>query len=155
MQALHANFYQHLQQLILESIDRIQGDLNVVKKLIEVRRDREYYSRNSVATPIVQGSDRQIRFEGLKDTVDLGHQAVLEDLKNYVYRTPFVDVLVDIRNIREACERPIDTMEEFEVMANRLERLYEDLSLLPLPKQLYSRIDTEVKSIKEAVALSL
>jgi N-glycosylase/DNA lyase len=125
----------------------------LVRKLVEVRRDREYY-RDTKIHPIDPKSDRFLRFEGIRDCQEYQH--ILEDLKTYVYRTPFMDVLVDVRQIREACESLEDSsIEDFEVLAERLETLYADLALLPLPKELYSRVEVEVKSVKEAVALTL
>jgi len=153
MQALRQNFHLHLKQLILESIDRMENNLRLVKKLVEVRRDREYY-RDTKIHPIDPNSDRFLRFEGIRECQEYQH--ILEDLKNYVYRIPFMDVLVDVRNIREACESLEDAqIEDFEVLAEKLETLYADLALLPLPKELYIRVDKEVKDVKEAVALTL
>jgi hypothetical protein len=116
--------------------------------------DEEGITRKGKPPVVPKRKTHKVHFEGLHP-VDK-HLHVLEDLKNYVYRPPFMDVLADVRTIREACEQTEDaSIEDFEEMAVRLETLYADLALLPLPKELYVRVDREIKDVKEAVALTL
>jgi len=109
-----------------------------VKELSEVRKDREYYG-----TTRAVGS-RVVRFLDVPAIIVSNPvHGALEDLKVLVYREAYLDVLCEVRDIRNTIEEiregdpSLITLDE---LVDRLESLFETLSSLPLPKEIYKRV---------------
>jgi len=83
---------------------------------------------------------------------------VLDQLVELVYREEFLDVIIEVRDIKEAINEVIDSKESLlsgDVLAQhvdelfaRIEALERRLSSLPLPTRIYKRVE-EVVTIKE------
>jgi hypothetical protein len=128
--------------------------LKEVKALIEVRRDREYYGTQR----IVEGSSRELLFHGILRDTSVQAQAYLEDLKTWVYREAFFDVLVDVREIRAILEVFRDSGAEgldLDALGAKALDLSSDLASLPLPRDLVSRATVVDRALREEITILL
>lgn len=79
-------------------------------------------------------------------------QYILDQLIELVYREVYMDVIIDIRDIRQETEEVIEngateyTIEQFETLWAKIHDLDTRISSLPLPKEIYSRIESEIKA---------
>jgi hypothetical protein len=148
---------------------RIQDKLNskdflileqTIRDISYVNKDREYYGTLSRAAP----GARKIDLKGLDpDRPTFAWNAsdpepryidkdlyyyVIDDLCHTVYREVFLDVLVELRELRYLIEDAIKaksgpTLEELELVVNNYYSLTDSLSKIPLPRELYERVEKD------------
>lgn len=94
-------------------------------------------------------TEERIRLNAIK--VDR-QQYVLDQLIELVYRETYLDVIINIRDIRQESEEIIEsgateyTIEQFETLWAKIHDLDTRVSSLPLPKEMYTRIESEIKA---------
>lgn len=94
-------------------------------------------------------SQEQIRQNAIK--VDRQNY-ILDQLIELVYREVYMDVICEIRDIRQETEDVIEngaseyTIEQFKILWQKIHDLDTRISSLPLPKEIYSRIESEIKA---------
>lgn len=77
---------------------------------------------------------------------------ILDQLIELVYREVYMDVIIDIRDIRQETEEVIESgateysIEQFEKLWAKIHDLDTRISSLPLPKEIYTRVESEIKS---------
>lgn len=142
-------------QSILTSLDKKDVMWATIRELVQVKRDREYYGTTPYTsktgmvfadinvespTPCVYVSPGVYKHQSVLDTKC---QVVLEDLKNLLYRTAYLDVLCEVRDVRnlindllEGVSPAPDSLDE---VAAKLDSLNKNLAALPLPKEMYKR----------------
>jgi hypothetical protein len=93
-------------------------------------------------------------------------QYVLDSLTELVYRPAFMDVLISIRDIRNKCEELIESCEnvgstDSQDLVNLLDSLQSEvsslsqiLSGLPLPKELYRKVDGDIRKVESKLVRS-
>lgn len=148
--------HSYLQDLIKDLLDKINPDLpiwSVIKKLITVTK---YYGKYSspTAPPIIMYND--IVYDDTKpinpQKDQIGH--ITEDMNSIVYRTAFMDVLVDVRNIRneleEALKVPQTDVNTLSTLMDKIVQLLTQLENLPLGgDKIYTRREEVQVKIKE------
>lgn len=146
---------------ILDKLDspEMMKLIALVKILTTVNKDREYYGTVKRSEP----GARKIDLQGLYPDVgqrqlvngktvdvpvldkDVFYQSI-DDLCQTVYRESFFDVLVSIRDLRnkiEDCIKSASTpsLEVLDVVVNDYYKLQDILSDIPLPKEVYERVE--------------
>jgi len=135
--ALMRSFFDVETKSLLAKLERLDPLVKEIKTLVTVHRDREHYG----AKP--RGPDRQIVFRDLEITGGWnisGH--VVDSIKETVYREAFWDTLIKIRDLKNQIEEiSLDTLDwsTFETLLDTYREVDEELSLLPLPRDLYVR----------------
>jgi hypothetical protein len=113
------------------------------KKFLTQEEDGSIEYQNEFIT------EEQIRRNAVK--VDRQNY-VLDQLIELVYREVYMDVIIDIRDIRQEAEEVIEggateyTIEQFEALWLKIHDLDTRISSLPLPKEIYTRIESEIKT---------
>jgi len=137
--ALVESFFKTEIQALLEKIDKLEPLVTEIKALVTVARDREHYGT------ITRGPERKIRFRDLSIWADWDSKsqyAVIDSIKETVYREAFWDTLIKIRDLRNLLEelKPSDlTWETFESLLTTCREVDSELGSLPLPRDLYRR----------------
>jgi hypothetical protein len=149
--ALVRSFFDKEIKDLLARIERLDPLVKEIKTLVTVARDREHYG----AVP--RGPDRQVVFRDL--ALDDGwHVAghTIDSIKETVYREAFWDTIINIRDLRTKLEEiSLDTLDwgAFETLLEEVRKVDQELSLLPLPRDLYVRA-AEKSSIRLEFAWS-
>lgn len=125
-----------------------------IRALVTVKRDREYYGTTPYTrdtaiifadldeqslTPVIDsvGAFRRVSI------LETKNQVVLEDLKNLLYRTAYLDVLCEVRDVRNLINDMLEGVSplpcSLEEVAVKLDSLQKGLAALPLPKEMYKR----------------
>jgi len=80
-------------------------------------------------------------------------QKVLEDIKNILFRETYLDVLVDVREIRSQLQiiedSPLSDVSSVEDLLVSLDKIRRDLGSIPLPTGLHHRRDQVERSARE------
>jgi len=135
--ALMRSFFDVETKSLLAKLERLDPLVKEIKTLVTVHRDREHYGTKP------RGPDRQIVFRDLEITSGWnisGH--VVDSIKETVYREAFWDTLIKIRDLKNQIEEiSLDTLDwsTFETLLDTYREVDEELSLLPLPRDLYVR----------------
>jgi len=135
--ALMRSFFDVETKSLLAKLERLDPLVKEIKTLVTVHRDREHYGTKP------RGPDRQIVFRDLEITGGWnisGH--VVDSIKETVYREAFWDTLIKIRDLKNQIEEiSLDTLDwsTFETLLDTCREVDEELSLLPLPRDLYVR----------------
>lgn len=135
--ALVRSFFDTEIQDLLKKIENLDPLVKEIKALVTVARDREHYGT------VQRGPDRQIVFRDLEYTRGwniTGH--VVDSIKETVYREAFWDTIIKIRDLRNQLEEiSLDTLDwgAFETLLGTVREIDTELSLLPLPRDLYVR----------------
>lgn len=86
-------------------------------------------------------------------------QKSLEDIKNILFREVYLDILVDIRELRSKIsvikDTPIEEIGSVEETLICLEKLRRDLGSIPLPTDLHHRKDQVERASREMKDLLL
>lgn len=119
--------------------------IKVIKDYTTVRRDREYYGTT------LRHEDRITLFKDLQPDLTQKHQVVLDSLKETVYREAYFDVLVEIRELKNLCDELLSeeqayTEDNVDNLWLRVTHLEESLGMIPLPKAIYVRVESEAKT---------
>jgi hypothetical protein len=135
-----------------------------VKLLSTVNKDREFYGTLSREAP----GARKIDLAGLtpwkthmsldpltKEPIDVPldkdlYYHVIDDLCQTVYRETFLDVRVELRELRYAIEDAIKaksgpTLDDLEDVIRMYHNFQQTLSHIPLPKEIYNRVEAEAR----------
>jgi hypothetical protein len=135
--ALMRSFFDQEIKSLLARIERLEPLVKEIKALVTVHRDREHYGTKP------RGPDRQIVFRDLDYHGGWnlsGH--TVDSIKETVYREAFWDTLIKIRDLKNQLEEiSLDTLDwgSFETLLIACREADEELSLLPLPRDLYVR----------------
>lgn len=115
----------------------------VVKDYSVVKRDREYYGTTG------RLADRQTYFKDIEDNLDDEVQRAFDSLKETVYRTAFLDVIIQVRDVKNRIEQLRESEFSPDAFASlwlAVDQLYKVIANLPLPKNLYARVEVEARS---------
>lgn len=162
-----------VSEFILKELNRLLDRLNDstmialeenVKLLSTVNKDREFYGTLSREAP----GARKIDLAGLtpwkthmsldpltKEPIDVPldkdlYYHVIDDLCQTVYRETFLDVRVELRELRYAIEDAIKaksgpTLDDLEDVIRMYHNFQQTLSHIPLPKEIYNRVEAEAR----------
>lgn len=140
-------------QSILNTLDKKELLWATIKSLITVKRDREYYGTTPyTAETAIMFADMNPKTvmptlgpRGMEhySILETQFQVIIEDMKNLLYREVYMDVLCEVRDVRNlidgllAGESPLP--ESLDAIAELLDTLSANLAGLPLPKEMYKR----------------
>lgn len=135
--ALVRSFFETEIQDLLKKIENLDPLVKEIKALVTVARDREHYGT------VPRGPDRQIVFRDLEYSHGWNITGyVVDSIKETVYREAFWDTLINIRDLRTTLEEiSYDSLDwaAFETLLETVRKVDSELSLLPLPRDLYVR----------------
>jgi len=135
--ALTRSFFSVEIKSLLDKLERLDPLVKEIKTLVTVRRDREHYGTKP------RGPDRQIVFRDLEITGGWNISGrVVDSIAETVYREAFWDTLIKIRDLKNQIEEiSLDALDwsTFETLLDTCREVDEELSLLPLPRDLYVR----------------
>jgi hypothetical protein len=99
-------------------------------------------------------SEEQMR-EHAKDVDNI--QFVLDQLVQLLYRETYMDVIIQVRDVRAKTEELIDSeitgadlITQADLLFKEMESLKDSLSALPLPKNIYFKVNDAPVSLKES-----
>jgi len=157
-----------VEKFILREITRVEDSMNSnsfnamidrVKILVTVNRDREYYGTLSRSAPGARKIDFPDLFPDMVQestwddpTIELDKELfyhVVDSLTETVYRESYFDVLVQVRELKELIltfkESSTVTLDQLEVVVKDYQEIQDSLALIPLPKEIYRRVERETR----------
>jgi hypothetical protein len=127
--ALLNQLVQNERKALLELLDRYAPLVAEARRLGTVYRDREHYGTSS------RDVTRTYFHPGMSIDVP---QDVVDSLNETVYREAFLDTVTDARDLRALVEGlEVGELSTLEDLWDRIAKLRDDLSALPLPRSLH------------------
>jgi len=152
MEVMHS----YTRSIIKDLLSKLDSELPMWSEIRKRVTVTKYYGKYSspTAPPVLWFDDiyADPNLPILKQLDDLGH--VLEEINSTVYRTAFLDVLSDVRTLREEMEAivvsPAIDLDKVEEVINQVETLFERLENLPVSsKDLFVRREEAQMKIRD------
>jgi len=138
--ALAKHFFESETSSLLKLLDRLQPLKDECMKLGTVYRDREHYGT------VARGADRKMPLASIDIPNWENQWEVLDSLRENVYREAFLDTAISLRDLRTMIEEikfdPTLVSNQIEELWVRIDKIRDEVDLLPLPYNIASRRET-------------
>lgn len=156
-----------IEKFLRQEVARVEDSMNsnsfnaligLVKDLVTVNRDREYYgtlsrsypgARKLILKDLLPGDSWEVSDEVKSQYDEDLYYHVVDSLVETVYRESYFDILVRIRELKESIivlkERTQLSLDDVEGVVKDFQTIQDELSLIPLPKEIYRRVEAKTR----------